>query len=65
MPLVQISLIQGRDEQKLLNLLENVTEVVAQTLDSPRENVRVIIQEIPGERWGIAGRPASEVRKIK
>ncbi|QOY34615.1 4-oxalocrotonate tautomerase [Anaerobacillus isosaccharinicus] len=65
MPIVQISLIEGRELEKINKLIVEVTKTVSESLDSPVENVRVIINEVPNTHWGIGGRPASEVRKSK
>ena len=41
-------------------LIENITDTVVETLDAPRESVRVLVTELPKANWGIAGVPASE-----
>ncbi|WP_232699296.1 4-oxalocrotonate tautomerase [Brevibacillus daliensis] len=64
MPLIHVSLIEGRSEEKIKNLIHNLTDTVAKTLDSPLPNIRVIVSEYPASHWGIEGKPASEVRKI-
>lgn len=60
MPLVRIDLLEGRPREKLERLIRNVSEVVAGTLDTPIERVRVVINEVSPDLWGIAGVPASE-----
>ena len=60
MPFVRIDLLEGRPREKLKRLLRNVSEVVAGTLDTPIERVRVVINEVPADLWGIGGVPASE-----
>jgi 4-oxalocrotonate tautomerase len=60
MPLVRIDLLEGRPREKLKRLIRNVSEVVAATLDTPIERVRVVIDEVSPDLWGIAGVPASE-----
>jgi 4-oxalocrotonate tautomerase len=37
-----------------------VSAVVAETLDVPIDRVRVVINEVPADLWGIGGIPASE-----
>lgn len=63
MPLVQINIMEGRPPEKVKALIENVTDTVAETLDAPKQNVRVLVTEMPKTHWGIAGVPASETRK--
>ncbi|WP_416825619.1 2-hydroxymuconate tautomerase [Ectobacillus polymachus] len=55
MPFIQINILQGRSPEKKERLIHEVTHLVAEVLESPVENVRVLIQEMPPEHWGIAG----------
>lgn len=55
MPLIQIHILEGRDPEKKERLIREVTDTVAEVLDAPAENVRVMIQEMKAEHWGIAG----------
>jgi 4-oxalocrotonate tautomerase len=51
MPLVQVSLREGRDPAQLRSLISALTRAVVETLDTPLESVRVILTEIPGTHW--------------
>lgn len=62
MPLIQINIIEGRSPEKKERLIREVSDTVANILESPVENVRVMIQEMPATHWGIAG---ESVRKRK
>jgi 4-oxalocrotonate tautomerase len=55
MPLVQVSLIEGRPAELEEELIAELTETVVRVLDAPRESVRVILYGVPAERWGVAG----------
>jgi 4-oxalocrotonate tautomerase len=57
MPLVQVTMITGRTAAQSAALIASLTDAVVQTLDAPRESVRVIINEVPAEHWGVAGVP--------
>jgi 4-oxalocrotonate tautomerase len=61
MPIVNIQLLQGRPEEKVKEVIENVTETMVQTLGVKKENVRVIVTEIPKSHWGIGGVPVSDM----
>ncbi|WCK52321.1 4-oxalocrotonate tautomerase [Aneurinibacillus sp. Ricciae_BoGa-3] len=61
MPLIQIQLIQGRPEDKIKEVIENVTNTVHETLGAPKESIRVIVTEIPKTHWGIGGMPVSNI----
>jgi len=61
MPLINIQMIEGRPEEKVNELISNVTDTVSETLDAPKKNVRVIIQEVPKTHWGIGGTSAKDL----
>jgi 4-oxalocrotonate tautomerase len=60
MPIVNIQVLQGRPEAKMKELIKNVTDTVADTLEVPKERVRVIISEVPKTHWGIGGVAVSD-----
>ncbi|HZG73925.1 MAG TPA: 4-oxalocrotonate tautomerase [Chondromyces sp.] len=55
MPIINIQILEGRPEEKVSNLIKNVTETVSETLDAPKENIRVIVTEVPKSRWAAGG----------
>ena len=59
MPVVTINMIEGRSLEKKHALIREVTDAVEKTLEAPRQSIRVIIQEVPPEHWGVAGEPKS------
>ena len=61
MPLVNIQIIEGRSEEQINTLIKNVTDSVIESLDAPRENVRVIITEVPKTHWSIGGTSAKDL----
>ncbi len=62
MPVVRIDLVRGRSQELLVRLLEEVSRTVADTLDTPIERVRVLINEVEPQLWGIGGVPYSVAR---
>jgi len=55
MPIIQITLIAGRTEQQKQAMYQAVTEAVHQTLGTPKENVRIMVNEIPPHHFAVAG----------
>ena len=55
--------MEGRPPEKITELISNVTDTVSETLGAPKQNIRVLVTEMPKTHWGIAGVPASEARK--
>ena len=55
MPIVDITLIEGRSAEAKANLIAKVTEAVVESIRTPPESVRVILREVPGAHFGVAG----------
>ncbi|MGG0719469.1 4-oxalocrotonate tautomerase [Robertmurraya massiliosenegalensis] len=60
MPIINVQLIEGREEKKIAEVIQNITHTVSETLDAPKETIRVIVTEVPKTHWGKAGKPMSE-----
>ncbi|MEQ2525932.1 4-oxalocrotonate tautomerase [Robertmurraya yapensis] len=60
MPIINVQLLEGRSEEKIAEVIQNITNTVSETLDSPVENIRVVVTEIPKTHWGKAGKPMSQ-----
>ncbi len=59
MPLVEISLIEGRDAETKKRLIAEITEAVVRTTGAPAEVVTVIVRDVPQDDWGSGGVPYS------
>ncbi|HYG89254.1 MAG TPA: 2-hydroxymuconate tautomerase [Azospirillum sp.] len=57
MPLIDVTLIEGRSPEKKAAFMKAVTEAAVTTLGAPPESVRVILREVPGEHWAVGGVP--------
>ncbi|MGY2376368.1 2-hydroxymuconate tautomerase [Pseudomonas sp. SDO524_S393] len=58
MPIMQVYLMEGRDDEQKARLIEALTEAAVASIQAPRESVRVIITEVPKTQFGIAGKTA-------
>jgi 4-oxalocrotonate tautomerase len=65
MPIVTINILEGRTKEQKTNLIKNVSSAVMETLAVPPDSVRVIINEMPFDHYGIAGLPVLEYRAMK
>jgi len=54
-PLVQVTMVEGRSPEQKRALLEKLTDAVVETLGAKRETVRVILYEVPKAHWGVGG----------
>jgi 4-oxalocrotonate tautomerase len=57
MPLVQLTIIEGRDASTICAAILRVTDALEETLSAPREAIRVIVHEVPATHWGVGGVP--------
>jgi 4-oxalocrotonate tautomerase len=55
MPFIRIDILAGRSDELKRKLYEEVTNTVEKTIHAPRENIRVVITEIPKENWVVGG----------
>jgi len=65
MPIVQISMVEGRSPEQLRNLIREVTNSVASTLEAPIDTIKVIVSEVPPTHWGSAGHTIADRRNQK
>ena len=55
MPVIQITMSQGRTLEQKRELVRVLTKETARILNSKEENMRVLIYEVSKENWGNAG----------
>ena len=60
MPIAEIHLLKGRDVDTRRRLIQAVTHAIEDTLDVKPEQVRVILNEMNPENFGVAGVPVSD-----
>ena len=53
MPIITINLLTGRDQDKKKALIREVADATVRTLGVPLASIRVILNEVPPEHWGI------------
>lgn len=63
MPIAQINIIEGRSDEKKEKLIKEVSLAIANSLDAPIESIRVIINEMPKQHYGIAGESIKKLGK--
>ena len=65
MPIVVCHLLSGRPTEVKEKLIKNLTTAVVDSLAAPVESVRIILQEMPPEHFGIAGLPFEKYKSKK
>ncbi|SEP89041.1 4-oxalocrotonate isomerase [Solimonas aquatica] len=61
MPLAHVYLLEGRSEEIKRAVIDKVTQALHEAVGAPKENVRVVIQDVPKTNWGIAGKSAKDL----
>ncbi|AET92855.1 2-hydroxymuconate tautomerase [Burkholderia sp. KK1] len=56
MPIVQITMIEGRSDEQKEAMFHEVTEAIHRTTATPRESVRIMIYEVPPRHFATAGK---------
>ena len=62
MPLIQVTLVEGRTTEQKHALIRSLSDAMAESLEVPLERIRVAIYEVTADEWGIGGQPFSAVR---
>lgn len=60
MPVIRIEMLPGRTPEQKRELVEVFTREMARIAKTTPEAVTVVIQEVPAEHWGEAGKLLSE-----
>ncbi|WP_066093567.1 tautomerase family protein [Xanthomonas massiliensis] len=60
MPIIHVTLVQGRDEDKIQRFIREVARLAADTLDAPLQTVRVMVEEVPPTRFAVGDRLRSD-----
>lgn len=63
MPIATINILEGRSEEKKERLIQMVTQAIHESLDAPHESIRIIINEMPKQHYGIGGKSAKTLGK--
>ena len=61
MPIIHITLIEGRDDETIEQCMRDVARTVQQSLDIPLENIRVLVNEVPPNRFSIGDQLKTEL----
>ncbi|GAA1163168.1 4-oxalocrotonate tautomerase family protein [Nocardioides aquiterrae] len=51
MPLIEVTLTEGRSPEQLRALISGLTRAAADAIDAPLQNIRVVLRELPETHW--------------
>jgi len=61
-PIIQVSIAEGRRPEQIRELIRGVTGAVAEALEAPVETIRVVVSEVPLTHWGSGDQTLAERR---
>ncbi|MGW3769797.1 tautomerase family protein [Actinomadura verrucosospora] len=62
MPIIDVSLLTGRTESEVREMISAVHDAVVGSLGVPSESVRILVRELPPTHWAAAGETIAERR---
>ena len=65
MPIIQCDIREGRTSEQKQRLAQEITRVVAETINAPREYIYVLIRETPGAHHIKAGEALPEFEEVQ
>jgi 4-oxalocrotonate tautomerase len=63
MPLVEVTLVEGRTPEQLRSLITALTSAVETSIAAPRDSIRVVLRELPPTHWAAGDVTIAERRK--
>ncbi len=62
MPLVEVTLVEGRSPQQLRELISRLTDAVESAIAAPRPSIRVCLREVPATHWAAGDVTVAELK---
>lgn len=60
MPLIEVTLVEGRSPQQVRTLISELTDAVVRSVGARKESVRVVVHEVPATHWAAGDRTIAE-----
>lgn len=61
MPIIQVHMMEGRTNAQKERLIAELTQACISALDAPQKSIRVLLNELPPQHFGIAGESAKQL----
>ncbi|MEB3022144.1 tautomerase family protein [Mycolicibacter sp. MYC098] len=63
MPLVEVTLTEGRTAEQIRTLIHELTGAVERAVSAPAANIRVVVREVPPTHWAAGDVTIAERRE--
>jgi 4-oxalocrotonate tautomerase len=60
MPMIEVTLVEGRTPEQLRALIHGLTAAAAEAVGAPLESIRVVVREVPATHWAAGDRTIAE-----
>ena len=60
MPIIHITMLEGRDDETIETCMRDVARAVQKSMNIPLESIRIIVDEVPKNRFSVGDRLKSE-----
>jgi 4-oxalocrotonate tautomerase len=61
MPIIQITMLEGRDQDTIEECIRSVAHTVHESLGAPLSSIRVIVNEVPKNHFAVGDQLKSEM----
>jgi 4-oxalocrotonate tautomerase len=65
MPIVQISIVEGRDPEAVKACVKEVARAVHRTLGAPLPTIRVLVHQVPKAFWAVGDETRDDIDAAK
>lgn len=65
MPIIQVNILEGRTDEQKENMIAKMTDVMCETMNSPKSAVRIIINEMKPQHFAREGQSIAKERANK
>lgn len=63
MPIIEMTIVEGRDGDVIERCMKEISQTVQSSLGVPEESVRVIVREVPKNRFAVGNALKSEMQE--
>jgi 4-oxalocrotonate tautomerase len=61
MPIIQITMLEGREQEKIEQCIREVARTVHESLGAPLSSIRVYVNEVPKNHFAVGDKLKSEI----
>lgn len=63
MPIIQITMLEGRDQETIETCMRDIARTVQKSLRVPLTSIRIVVNEVPKNRFAVGDTLKSEMQE--